>query len=123
MMMGTRADFYVGTGKEAEWLGSVAFDGYEWAEGLPNEIASAKTGEDFRDLVAAMLASRDDATTPAQGWPWPWKTSRLTDYVYYFDGEKVRWEDREDWPEMDTDKAAVPGELKSGIMAFVFRPT
>jgi hypothetical protein len=26
--MGTRADFYVGRGKDAEWLGSVAFDGY-----------------------------------------------------------------------------------------------
>jgi hypothetical protein len=25
--MGTRADFYVGRGPEAEWLGSVAYDG------------------------------------------------------------------------------------------------
>jgi len=30
--MGTRADFYVGMGKDAEWLGSVAWDGYEWAD-------------------------------------------------------------------------------------------
>jgi hypothetical protein len=26
--MGTRADFYIGRGTEAEWLGSVAWDGY-----------------------------------------------------------------------------------------------
>jgi hypothetical protein len=26
--MGTRADFYVGRGPDAEWLGSVAMDGY-----------------------------------------------------------------------------------------------
>jgi len=26
--MGTRADFYVGIGPEAEWVGSIAYDGY-----------------------------------------------------------------------------------------------
>ena len=26
--MGTRADFYIGRGAEAEWLGSIAWDGY-----------------------------------------------------------------------------------------------
>lgn len=26
--MGTRADFYVGTGANAEWLGSIAYDGH-----------------------------------------------------------------------------------------------
>jgi hypothetical protein len=28
MAMGTRSDFYVGKGKDAEWIGSIAWDGY-----------------------------------------------------------------------------------------------
>lgn len=34
--MGTRADFYVGRGPEAEYLGSIAWDGHP--EGMPSEL-------------------------------------------------------------------------------------
>jgi len=96
--MGTRADFYVGTGSQAEWLGSLAMDGYridEMEEGgkTPDykacwEIKTAKTEVDYRTAVAALLAINDDATLPAHGWPWPWDNSNTTDYVYAFvDGE------------------------------------
>lgn len=80
--MGTRADFYVGRGPSAEWLGSIAWDGYD-ITGF--KIEEAKTEKTFRKRVAAFLASRDDATLPAQGWPWPWEDSTLTDEVYAFD--------------------------------------
>lgn len=80
--MGTRADFYVGRGLNAEWLGSIAWDGYDIA-GFKIELA--KTEKTYRKRVAAFLASRDDATLPEMGWPWPWEDSTLTDEVYAFD--------------------------------------
>lgn len=85
--MGTRADFYVMDGARVDWLGSVAFDGCpEGFEDTP--IFGCKAEADFRAAVAAELAGRDDATLPAQGWPWPWKDSGTTDYAYVFDAKQ-----------------------------------
>jgi hypothetical protein len=82
--MGTRADFYSGKGKRAEWLGSIAWDGSE----IPDSIANAKTDREYRGAVLAFLDSRDDATLPKQGWPWPWDDSGTSDCSYwFFDGE------------------------------------
>lgn len=78
--MGTRADFYVGQGLEAQWLGSIAWDGYQ--EGRPKLIINATSEGEYRVLVEQLLACYDDATRPEQGWPWPWEDSRLTDYAY-----------------------------------------
>lgn len=78
--MGTRADFYVGRGKDAEWLGSIAWDGY------PNALncVDAQNLEEFKLFVSA-LGVREDFTWPKDGWPWPWKTSAGTDYAYAWD--------------------------------------
>ena len=81
--MGTRADFYVGRGAQAEWIGSVAWDGYP--DGLPVPLKMARTEAAFRREVAAYFKDRDDVTLPAQGWPWPWDDSGTTDYAYAFD--------------------------------------
>jgi hypothetical protein len=113
--MGTRADFFIGTGEEAEWLGSVAFDGYEWDEEPGNELATAKTEAEFREAVANILSNRNDATMPEQGWPWPWETSELTDFTYYFEDGVVRWDQRRDWPAMDASNVAIPGTPRSGL--------
>lgn len=93
--MGTRADFYIGRGEEAEWLGSIAWDGYPGGV-FSNLIGdSSSLLEDFADenhwrsSVEAWFAQRDDATLPAQGWPWPWEDSQTTDYAYAFDGGEV----------------------------------
>ena len=86
--MGTRADFYVGRGEDAEWLGSIAFDGYP--QGAAAEtLLTATSEDDFRTTVADLLARREDATTPEQGWPWPWTNSRTTDYAYAWDGGRL----------------------------------
>lgn len=82
--MGTRADFYVGRGESAEWLGSVAMDGYP--SGIPKAVKDAVSEADYRSAVAAFLAETDHATTPDLGWPWPWENSHTTDYAYAFDG-------------------------------------
>lgn len=90
--MGTRADFYVGkenpeTGAKAEWLGSIAWDGYP--SGIDDTILEATTEEEFRTAVKVFFAKRDDVTLPERGWPWPWDTSHTTDYAYAFDGDHV----------------------------------
>lgn len=87
--MGTRADFYVGRGESAEWLGSVPYDGYP--DGIPIDIVRPKDAAsipeaDFRVAVAQFLTEDDGATTPEMGWPWPWDTSHTTDYAYAWDG-------------------------------------
>ncbi len=83
--MGTRADFYIGKGASAEWLGSIALDGDRSC--LTQELVFSRNDQEFRDVVTAFLASRDDATVPSQGWPWPWDDSGTSDCSYwYFDG-------------------------------------
>lgn len=83
--MGTRADFYVGRGPNAEWIGSIAWDGF------PEDVRGKKsrTEAEFRSRIARFLASRDDATLPRDGWPWPWNNSATTDYAYAFDDGRV----------------------------------
>ena len=98
--MGTRADFYVGCGEKAEWLGSIAWDGYP--EGIPKEILDAALEGEFRREVQKFIENRDDGTFPKDGWPWPWKDSFTTDCAYGFDpklrkvlmGERDGWYDR-----------------------------
>lgn len=86
--MGTRADFYVGQGKQAEWLGSVAWDGHP--ENFVKSLGTAKTEKGFRKAVAGVLSGRDDATLPEHGWPWPWVDSRTTDYAYAWCSDHVQ---------------------------------
>lgn len=85
--MGTRADFYVGRGPEAEWLGSIGYDGYPG--GIGKEVLESTSEEGFRAAVAKFFAECDHHTEPSQGWPWPWNDSHLTDYSYAFDGNEV----------------------------------
>lgn len=80
--MGTRADFYVGRGAEAEWLGSIAWDGYR--DGIEPELLRATDEAEYREEVARFLRKRDDATTPDKGWPWPWNDSGTSDCSYWF---------------------------------------
>ena len=51
------------------------------------QILNCTGPEAFRHAVAEFL-KKEDGTTPEMGWPWPWETSRTTDYSYAFDGDK-----------------------------------
>ncbi|AMV31300.1 hypothetical protein VN12_04230 [Pirellula sp. SH-Sr6A] len=130
--MGTRADFYIGTGENAEWLGSVAWDGYEWQEDNDCPLMKAATEQEFREAVAAIAVKRKDWTSPQQGWPWPWDNSFTTDRAYAFcDGKtqcfefgELPSENEEDdlaktvgWPNMKDRKNVTMGP-RSGIMLF-----
>ena len=82
--MGTRADLWVGRGKKAEWLGSIAWDGYP--DGNPEPLAKAKTEAEFRNIAADIInGERGGGTTPDEGWPWPWEDSSGTDFAYAWD--------------------------------------
>ena len=85
--MGTRADFYIGNGADAKWIGSIGWDGYP--EGIDNAVLSAKTVETFREALAHFFAGRDDVSSPDHGWPWPWDNSQKTDFAYCFIDGKV----------------------------------
>lgn len=85
--MGTRADFYLGRGEQAEWLGSIAWDGYP--DGIDRPVLEATTPEGFRNALVNFAATRDDWTAPEKGWPWPWDDSNTTDYAYALDEGKV----------------------------------
>lgn len=98
--MGTRADFYVGKGKTAEWIGSIAWDGYR--EGIDAQILGCQSEAAFRHAVAEFIAGREDGTKPEDGWPWPWDTSATTDcHYWFFDGRC--WAGRS--------RYSVPGEV------------
>ena len=104
--MGTRADFYVGKGTQAEWLGSIAWDGYR--DGIPDAILNAVSEDTFRAEVNSFIAGRRDGSFPDNGWPWPWDDSRMTDCSYWFFDGQV-WDDagavylscQEPWPGED----------------------
>lgn len=90
--MGTRADFFVGRGEKAEWIGSIGWDGYP--TGPACEVWRATTNEEsFRRAVERMIESRDDGRHPRDGWPWPWETSRYTEWAYAFDAGRM-WQSK-----------------------------
>jgi hypothetical protein len=105
--MGTRADFYLGRGPTATWLGSIAWDGHPETvmgkrkdDSKPNKLARAKTAEAFRRRLLQRMGDRDDFVQPPEPWPWPWPDSRITDHAYAFD-EGTVWlaveDDQGDW--------------------------
>lgn len=86
--MGTRADFYVGTGPNAEWIGSISYDGYP--DGTPATLLKSTNEVEFRSEVIKILSDPEIlSTSPAEGWPWPWEDSRTTDYAYAWDLAEV----------------------------------
>ena len=80
--MGTRADFYIGKGKDATWVGSITLDGYP--EGVI-DVLTCDTKQRFLEEVKKL----SNYIEPSRGWPWPWKTSKTTDYSYYWTEEGI----------------------------------
>ena len=136
--MGTRADFYIGRGKDAEWIGSIAWDGDP--SGIDGPLLHSKTEVEFRENFSAFASPREDITLPADGWPWPWTNSQTTDFAYAIDGGKVwassfgtKWfdpliEQNDDGSDEDAAKvaefpemsgcSAAAGTKRSGVLVF-----
>lgn len=86
--MGTRADFYIGKGYNAEWIGSRTHDGYPST--FRKDFVKITTEQEFRDFIKKEIENdRIDNkmsvyVSKEDGWPWFWETSRITDYSYHF---------------------------------------
>lgn len=121
--MGTRADFYLGRGRNAEWLGSIAYDGYPYVfdrNGIPMNVLKSTDKLEFMHYLYLFFRKKDDYISTSNGWPWPWEDSRTTDYSYAFDDGKVyvscfghkwkTWEDlkKEEPEEEDEEKEEFP---------------
>jgi len=79
-----KADFYIGQGPEANWIGSVTYDGYP--ESIPLEILICTNPTLFEELVVEFIESKNGIVkTNGQRWPWLWQDSRMTDFSYFFD--------------------------------------
>lgn len=58
--MGTRADFYVGRGTEAEWIGSIALDGYP--DGIPDDGLVVRLSKHLCAVVDGVVRDTFDPT-------------------------------------------------------------
>jgi hypothetical protein len=80
--MSTHADFYIGRGLDAEWIGSMHFDGYP--QGMPARLLQSVDSVHYRALVEAII-EKGNGYTVSNGWPWPWENSRETEFAYAYD--------------------------------------
>jgi hypothetical protein len=91
-----RADFYVGRGESAEWLGSLRGTATPESFAERDHVGWWRPGLlDLLDegawvLAVRQLLKRADAVRPVDGWPWAWPDSRLTDFAYSFHDGAVR---------------------------------
>src|ERR1019366_740841 len=56
--MGTRADFYIGRGASAEWLGSIAWDGHP--DSVAAAVLRATTEDKYRAALVKHMHERED---------------------------------------------------------------
>jgi hypothetical protein len=92
--MSITADFYDGRGPHARWLGSLQHhaDPAGVLAAPPGRLALTATDPAaFADAVEDLLLVWEEHTDignafpPADGWPWTWPDSSMTDWVYAFD--------------------------------------
>jgi hypothetical protein len=84
----TRADFYIGQGVDANWIGSIFHDGYPTR--IPLEILICVNPILYEELVVEFIKSDKGVVRSENGkWPWLWGDSRLTDYSYIFESKGI----------------------------------
>lgn len=110
--MPTRADFYVGEGPDAEWIGSCAFDGQPVE--LPKAVLRATSADEYREAVVRNLLERPDGIFPDDGWPWTWNDSYITDYVYSWRHGALWGQSTGEWFLVDRFSATF-GETDDGV--------
>jgi len=97
--MGTAADFYVGKGKDAEWVGSISSDGQFNSilrRSVGKQIMQCLSPQAFKHAVRDFIIDQGGWIPPEHKWPWKWKNSGTTGPSYwFFDGKvwtaKVVW--------------------------------
>lgn len=79
--MGTGADFYLGIGPTAKYLGSIRYDGHIGGK-VTRRVCEADSRLEFRAAVLALAKDQNAGWTPK--WRWKWPTSATTDYSYHY---------------------------------------
>jgi len=83
LTMHTRADFYIGRGPAARWLGSLA------AGGAPGNMSRgallSSSAEAFECEITALLRRKGRCAAEGYVWSWPWSSSLNTTYTYAFE--------------------------------------
>lgn len=90
----TAADFYLGRGEDARWIGSLSHHADPTAlASIPHgpDILNAVSASAFACAVDSLLADAQagDVHSPGDGWPWRWPDSALTGWCYAFDTGRV----------------------------------
>jgi len=104
--MGIRADFWVGRGEKAEWLGSIEEQGNPTR--MTALLIATESEKAYRTAVTSLLNARKDATFPHMGYPWTWSDPKLTDWAYAFEGGYVYISHFGDFWEPGGDKVVFP---------------
>lgn len=79
----TKADFYIGNGITANWIGSIRQDGYP--SGIPIQLLICVNPTLFEEEVVDFISKAEGVIkTDGGSWPWLWPDSRMTDYSYMF---------------------------------------
>lgn len=78
-----KADFYVGMGPEADWIGSVSKCGNVYELSTPillqvNRIMFEELSIEYIKFCEGVVANH------ICQWPWQWPDSRMTDFSYIF---------------------------------------
>lgn len=85
-----KADFYVGIGPDAEWIGSVSKCGSPFE--MLTEMLLQVNQTMYEELVIEYINYCEGVVANhICQWPWQWPDSRMTDYSYFFvpEHEKV----------------------------------
>jgi len=78
-----KADFYVGDGRQADWVGSVNRCGEIWAISTPILLQVNRTM--YEELVIEYINFCEGVVANhVCQWPWEWPDSSGTDYSYIF---------------------------------------
>lgn len=88
--MSTKADFYVGVGKNAEWIGSIVHNADP--DEFDDPILTARSEKVFRLAIKELLDNRCDSIYPGSPKAQP-LGNNAADYTYYFNKFQVRARD------------------------------
>ena len=78
-----KADFYVGLGRNAEWIGSVSKCGEVW-EVSPKLLLQVNQTMYEEEVIEYINFCEGVVANHKCQWPWTWVDSRMTDYSYFF---------------------------------------
>jgi len=87
--MNIKADFYIGIGKDSQWIGSLLNHGSVYK--IPSNILLQINKTMFEEMILELL-ELSDSIIPDKGdkWNYLYSDSSLTDYVYMFDHHREK---------------------------------